>query len=109
VLLTQINGPPLLLRNDQKLNHHWVRLKLVGKQANRDAIGAWVKLRVGDKTLSRQVMPTRGFLSQSELPVTFGLGWADRVDEVTITWPGGGVQKVAGVRLDAVTVVEQQR
>jgi enediyne biosynthesis protein E4 len=109
ILLTQINGPPLLLRNDQKLNHHWLRLKLAGHQCNRDGIGAWVKIRVGGKTLSRQVMPTRGFLSQSELPVTFGLGEARHVDEVTITWPGGGVQKVPNVRIDALTVVEQQR
>src|SRR5262249_2235667 len=73
VLLTQINGPPVLLRNEQKLNHHWIRLKLVGKQCNHDAIGAWIKVQIAGKTLSRQVMPTRGFLSQSELPVTFGL------------------------------------
>jgi len=109
VLLTQVDGPPLLLRNDQKLNHHWVRLKLVGQQCNRDAIGAWVKARVGNRTLDRQVMPTRGFLSQSELPVTFGLGHFDRIDDVTITWPGGAVQHVPNVRLDALTVVEQKR
>ena len=57
VVLAQIAGPPLLLRNDQKLGHHWIRLKLVGTKSNRDAIGAWVKVRVGDHTLSRQVMP----------------------------------------------------
>ncbi|MBT5832947.1 MAG: VCBS repeat-containing protein, partial [Candidatus Latescibacteria bacterium] len=42
VILTQVAGTPLLLRNDQTLNHHWLRVKLVGKSANRDAIGAWV-------------------------------------------------------------------
>jgi hypothetical protein len=107
VLLTQINGPPLLLRNDQKLNHHWIRLKLVGKQCNRDAIAAWVRVQVAGKTLSRQVMPTRGFLSQSELPITFGLGGEDHVDGVAISWPGGGVQKLTTVPLDTLTVVEQ--
>jgi hypothetical protein len=109
VLITQIGGAPLLLRNDQKLGHHWVRLKLVGTKCNRDAIGAWIKLRVGNKTLSRQVMPTRGYLSQSELPVTFGLGNLDHVDEVTINWPGGGVQQVSGVKVDGLTVIEQAR
>src|SRR5256884_4434513 len=43
VVLTQINRPPLLLRNDQKLGHHWLRFKLVGTKCNRDAIGGWVK------------------------------------------------------------------
>jgi hypothetical protein len=107
VVMTQIAGPPLLLRNDQALQHRWLRLKLMGAPGNRDAIGAWVKVRAGGLTLSRQVMPTRSYLSQSELPVTFGLGSAARVDEVTITWPGGGMQRVEGLRLDALNVVRQ--
>jgi len=107
VVMTQIAGPPLLLRNDQALGHHWLRLKLTGTKSNRDAIGAWIKVRVGRQTLSRQVMPTRSYLSQSELPVTFGLGGASRVDEVTVTWPGGVVQRLTGLRIDALTKVSQ--
>ena len=84
VVLTQTGGPPLLLRNDQGLKHHWLRLKLVGAKSNRSAIGAWIKVRVGGQTLVRQVMPTRSYLSQSELPVTIGLGQATRADEVEI-------------------------
>jgi hypothetical protein len=109
VVLTQIGGPPLLLRNDQNLHHHWIRLKLVGVKNNRDAIGAWIKVRAGGHTLSRQVMPTRSYLSQSELPVTIGLGSADKVDSVEITWPGGWRQKVEAVRLDhSITVTEDR-
>ena len=107
VVMTQINGPPLLLRNDQNLRHHWLRLRLVGTKANRDAIGAWIKLRVGAHTLTRQVMPTRSYLSQSELPVTFGLGDVTRVDEVIVTWPGGAVQKLGDLKIDALNVVKQ--
>ena len=107
VVLTQVAGPPLLLRNDQHLGHHYLRLKLVGTKSNRDAIGAWIHVRVGGRTLSRQVMPTRSYLSQSELPVTFGLGGASRVDEVTVTWPGGAVQRLTGLRIDALNVVKQ--
>ena len=107
VILTQIAGTPLLLRNDQNLKHHWLRLKLIGTKSNRDAIGAWVKVRVGNQTLSRQVMPTKSYLSQSELPVTFGLGFTERLDEVSVAWPGGNVQKVSGLRLDALNVVTQ--
>ncbi len=109
VVLTQVGGPPLLLRNDEQLTHHWIRLKLVGTTSNRDGIGAWVKVRVGSQTMSRQVMPTRSYLSQSELPVTFGLGPVDHVDEVTVVWPGGETQKVDSVAMDAVTTVKQSR
>ena len=107
ILLTQLSDKPVLLRNDQQLHHHWTRLKVTGTRANHDGIGAWVKVRAGGKTMWRHVMPTRGYLSQSELPVTFGLGELDRVDEASITWPGGEVQKVDGVRVDAVNAIRQ--
>lgn len=107
VVLTQIGGPPLLLRNDLKLGHHWIRLKLVGAKSNHDAIGSWIKVRVGGKTISRQVMPTRGYLSQSELPVTIGLGDADRVDSVEIIWADGTVQKVTSPPRDRMTTITE--
>ncbi len=107
VVLTQIGGPPLLLRNDQNLHHHWIRLKLVGTKSNRDAIGAWIKVRVNGQILWRQVMPTRGYLSQSELPVTIGLGDAPGPDSVEIHWPSGIRQEVENVQVDRpMTVTE---
>lgn len=107
VALAQIAGPPVLLRNDQAGGRLWLRLKLTGVKNNRDAIGAWVKVRVGGRTLSRQVMPTRSYLSQSELPVTFGLGTASKVDSVEITWPGGAVQKVSPPPLNRLNVISE--
>jgi hypothetical protein len=108
VVLAQVAGPPLLLRNDQGLGHHWIRLKLVGTKSNRDAIGAWIKARIGGRQLSRQVMPTRSYLSQSELPVTIGLGKAERPDSLEIIWPSGTVQKVTP-QIDRLTVVNEPR
>jgi hypothetical protein len=107
VVLTQVNGPPVLLRNDQQLGHHWIRLKLVGTRGNRDAIGAWVKIRAGGRTMSRQVMPTRGYLSQSELVVTAGLGNASHVTEVEITWPGGKIQKLSPIGIDSLVTIRE--
>ncbi len=109
VVLTQVGGPPLLLRNDQHLGHHWIRLKLVGTRSNRDGIGAWIKVRVGGHTLSRQVMPTRSYLSQSELPVTIGLGDATQPEQVEVIWPGGTRQKVESVLADRPMTVTEPR
>jgi hypothetical protein len=108
LVITQVGGPPLLLRNDQELHHHWLRLKLVGTKSNRDAIGAWIKVRVGDRTLWRQVMPTRGYLSQSELPVTIGLGQATAPDAVEVIWPGGTTQKIDTVNVGRTTVITER-
>jgi len=107
VVLTQIAGPPVLLRNDQRLGHHWLRLKLIGRKSNRDAIGAWVKVHVDGRTLAQQVMPAKGYLSQSELVLTFGLGRATRVDGVEVKWPSGATQKLSQVQVDAVNVVRE--
>ncbi len=107
VVLAQIGGPPHLLRNDQHLGHNWLRLKLVGTKSNRDAIGSWIRVRIGEQVLWRQVMPTRSYLSQSELPVTVGLGNAHHADEIEITWPNGGKQKVSEALLNATTVVTE--
>jgi len=107
VVMTQVAGPPLLLRNEQKLNHNWLRLKLVGRRTNRDAIGAWIRVRVDQQALSRQVMPTRSYLSQSELPVTIGLGKATKIDALEILWPTGTIQKITHPKLNQSLVVRE--
>ena len=107
VVLTQIAGPPLLLRNDQSAAHHWLRLMLRGKAPNREAIGARVELSAGGVTQRRRVMPTRGYLSQVERAVTFGLADADRVDSVKIVWPDGSEQTLGDLEVDRQHVVEQ--
>jgi hypothetical protein len=107
VVLVQTGGPPLLLRNDQRLGHRWVRFRLVGNPDNRDAIGAEVKLSSAGRTMYRTVMPTRGYLSQSELPVTFGLGNSDRIDSVEVRWPNGKIKPVRNVSVGRLNVVWQ--
>lgn len=107
VVLTQAGGPPLLLRNDQKLGHHFVRLKLQGGPSNRDAIGAWVQITAGGQRQWRQVMPAKSYLSASELEVTFGLGKATQVDSVEIVWPRGHRQTLTQVPVDRRVVVTE--
>jgi hypothetical protein len=108
VVLTQIGGPPLVLRNDQATGHHWLRVRLDGKAPNRDAVGAWVELRAGQVSQRRQVMPTRSYLSQVEPVVTFGLGAADKVDALEVTWPDGTRQAVPVPGVDRLLNVVRQ-
>ena len=109
-VITQPGELPVLLRNDQALGHHWLRVRLIDEQtANRDAIGAWVELESGGVVQQRQVMPTRSYLSQVELPVTFGLGNVDAVDRLTVVWPGGQRQDVAVDGVDRTIVVRRDQ
>lgn len=108
VLITANGRAPRLLRNDQQLGHHWVRLRLIGLQCNRDAIGARIELHSAGRVPRRTVMPTRSYLSQSELPVTFGLGAATAVDRVIIHWPDGSTQQLDSPQVDQLHVVQQK-
>lgn len=108
VLLTATGGAPRLLRNDQSSGHHWVRVKLVGKKSNRDAIGAVVELKAAGVTQRRIIMPTRSYLSQVELPATFGLGPIKEIESLTIRWPDGTTQEAKDVKIDETTTVEQK-
>lgn len=107
VIITEVAGPPLLLRNDQKLGHHWIRLKLKGTRCNREAIGSLIEVNLGNEVLRRRVMPARSYMSSVELPVTIGIGNRTQVDEVKIFWPDGSKQAVPNVRIDALTHVKQ--
>jgi hypothetical protein len=109
LVLTAVKGPPRLLRNDQPAGHHWLRLLLRGTRSNRDAIGSVVTVRTGSLAQRQTVMPTRGYLSQSERVLTFGLGDRTLVDEVHIRWPDGSSQQVRDVAIDALTTIVQPR
>jgi hypothetical protein len=89
LLITTNNGPAYLYRNDQLAGNHSIRFRLVGTKSNRDAIGARIRVFAGGLTQSRLVKGGSSYLSQSELPVTFGLEKHDRIEHVVIDWPSG--------------------
>ena len=89
ILMTTNNGPAYLYRNDQLTGNHSIRFRLTGTKSNRDAIGAMIRIEHEGSTQGRLVKGGSSYLSQSELPVTFGLGKRDKIDRVTIEWPSG--------------------
>ena len=93
LLMTTNNGPAVLFRNDQKTGNRSVRFRLTGTTSNRDAIGATVRIFHDGTSQSRMVRSGSSYLSQSELPVTFGVGKRDRVERVVITWPNGRTEE----------------
>lgn len=89
LLITTNNGPAFLYRNDQLASNHSVRVRLQGTKSTRDAIGAVVRIFYGGVSQSRMVKAGSSYLSQSELPLTFGLGKSDTIDRMTVEWPSG--------------------
>lgn len=93
VLMTTNNGPAYLFRNDQTSGNRSIRFRLVGTKSNRDAIGARLELFSGGVRQTRMVHSGSSYLSQSELPVTFGVGKQDKVDRVVVEWPSGRTEE----------------
>jgi hypothetical protein len=104
LVVTQCGRAPLLLRNDQALGHHWLRVSLASKGS---PIGARVTVVAGGLRQTRLVMPTRSYLSQVELPVTFGLGTSTKIDILEVRWPDGTVTKPAVPVVDRAIVIQQ--
>jgi enediyne biosynthesis protein E4 len=88
-VITTNGGPLHLYRTEAPATNRGLRLRLVGTASNRDGIGARVTVRVGTASASRVVRTGSSYLSQSELPLTFGLGTASTAEDVTIVWPSG--------------------
>jgi len=93
LLITTNNGPAFLYRNDHMTQDRSVRFRLVGTRSNRDAIGAQVRIFVAGTSQSRLVKGGSSYLSQSELPLTFGIGKRDRIERVVIDWPSGRMEE----------------
>ncbi len=93
ILMTTNNGPAYLYRNDQQAGNQSIRFHLTGTKSNRDAIGAMVRIEHEGSTQERLVKSGSSYLSQSELPVTFGLAKRERIDRVVIEWPSGTTEE----------------
>jgi hypothetical protein len=93
LLLTTNNGAAYLYRNDVENSNRSIRCKLVGTQSNRDAIGAVVRIDCNGQRQTRMVRSGSSYLSQSELPVTFGVGKEAEIERVVIDWPSGRTEE----------------
>jgi len=98
VLISTNQGPVHLYRNDQSNGHRAIRFRLVGTKSNRDGIGATVRVTSGGETGSRMVKSGSSYLSQSEMPVTFGLGKRDSVERAVLHWPSGATEEFKNLR-----------
>jgi enediyne biosynthesis protein E4 len=98
LLITTNNGPAHLFRNEVTNGNRSIRFRLIGTKSNRDAIGAVVRIFHNGQTQMRVVHSGSSYLSQSELPVTFGVGQAEKIDRVTVEWPNGGTAEYRSLK-----------
>jgi hypothetical protein len=111
VLVAVNNGPPLLLRNNVGAKNHWLGLNLVGKKANRDAVGAVISYQAGDLKRSRMKVGGGSYLSSHDPRIVLGLGQRAKIDWLEIKWPrpSTAVERFADLPIDRyISIVEGQ-
>jgi len=109
LLVLNLNGGPRLFRNDGGNRRNWLMIRCVGTVGNRDAVGARIRITVGDITQTRDIRSTSGYLSQSDPRAHFGLGGASKADRVEIRWPGGQNQVLKDVAANQILTITEPK
>jgi hypothetical protein len=112
LVITSNNGPARLLRNENANQNDVLRVKLIGTKSNRDAIGAKVTLTTSTgATLARMVKGGSSYLSQSELPLTFGLGkpGGTKIVRMQIVWPSGRKDSIADLKPNEFFTIQEEK
>ena len=107
ILVTNLNARPVLLRNDLDNGNHWIVLRLVATKGNRDALGARVTVRAGDREWTRVRHAPSGYLTQSDPRLHFGLGDVSEIDSLEIVWPDGQRETFSGIGVDGIRTLTQ--
>ena len=105
VVVNNLDEAPTLLRNDGGNRNHW----LIVDGRNRHgapAVGARVEVRAGGTTQIREVRSGASYLSQHDLRLHFGLGGEEMVEQLKVTWPGGGTTVLNDLPADQITTVQ---
>ena len=110
LILVTNGGPAKLLRNDGGSGNGALRVRLTGTRSNRDAIGAAITLSFGSAKQTRMVHSGSSYLSQSELPVTFGLGPNPHAPlTLQVAWPSGRKQAIPGLHPNTSVTIDETR
>ena len=89
VVISDLDGSPMILRNRGIAGRHWVSFELAGTKSNRLALNARVKIVAGGVTQTDEIHSGGSYLSQNDLRLHFGLGTAKKIESVEIRWPSG--------------------
>jgi hypothetical protein len=107
IVVGDLDGPPLILRNDGGNRNNWITLELIGARGDRLALGARVKVVTGKLSQVDEVRSGGSYLSQNDLRLHFGLGKAERVDRVEIRWPSGKTETLTNLAARSFYTVKE--
>ena len=107
VVVTANGGRARLLRNDGGNDNGMLRVRTIGTSSNRDGLGTRIEIVAGGETRWQMVKTGSSYLSQSELPLTFGLNGHSVVDTIRISWPSGQVDSIEAINANQFITVRE--
>jgi hypothetical protein len=107
LLITDLDGTPQVLRNDNGNANNSILIKTVGVKSNRSGIGARIKVVSGDLTQTEEVRSGDSYISQSDMRLHFGLEKRTKVDLIEVRWPSGAVDKITGVGANRIITIKE--
>jgi enediyne biosynthesis protein E4 len=110
IVTNELNSEPQVLVSNlsEKKKPRYLQVRLRGTVSNRDGLGARVRVRAGRQTWTQWNDGKSGYLSQSRMPLYFGLGDAERIDAVEVAWPSGRTQTVTQPKINSeIEIVEE--
>ena len=100
VVVGDLDGSPMVLRNRGVAGRHWVGFELNGTKSNRLALNARVKVTAAGVTQTDEVHSGGSYLSQNDLRLHFGLGSSNKIDIVEVHWPSGKTETISNLAAD---------
>jgi enediyne biosynthesis protein E4 len=100
VVVGDIDGGPMILRNRGIPGRHWVSFEMTGTKSNRLALNARITIVAGGMTQTDEVHSGGSYLSQNDLRVHFGLANVTKIDKVEIHWPSGHSEVLTNLAID---------
>jgi hypothetical protein len=109
LLFTDLDGSPVLLRNEVPSPGHWLEIKAIGSKSNRDGFGAKIEVSAGGATQSAEVRAGSSFESSCDPRTHFGIGSAMKIETITVRWPSGQIDKIGPEAADQQLVIQEGR
>ena len=111
IVTNEFNAAPMVLISNltEKTSVHYISIKLTGTTSNRDGLGAIVKITAGGSTYTKVYDGDSGYLSHSLYPLYFGVGAAERIDKIEVSWPSGKKQTVeSAIKINSTIELREQ-
>jgi hypothetical protein len=107
IVVENLDGKPMILREEGGNHNHWIGFELAGTKSNRLALNARIRAVAGELIQEDEVRSGGSYLSQNDLRIHFGLGTHDHLDRAEILWPSGKTETLTNLAADRFYAVKE--